>query len=210
METANNIGLNDVQIVESDGSKLIAVKRVDVDLNSEQGREMALADNAVAAADLDWDKEAIAEAGIDADDWGIDILGFDVDEMVDEASLGTVKEYDESTKYDSNNFFREKLSSNIKKEIDVAIKSGQIRPEVQEVLKARAEQCSIFNFDEITKFYRSGDASEEEKKLLEKLYLVFISPKEAVEKGIVSIDKLTGEIYDNELMESQDVENEAD
>lgn len=209
VETANNIGFNDVQIVESDGSKLIAVKRVDVDINSDQGREMALADNAVAAADLEWDKELINETVENAGDWGVDVLGFEVDEMVDAASLGTVKEFDKNTNYDLKNLFRSKLSTDIEKEIKEGAKSGEIRPEIKEVLEARASQCSIFNFDEITKFYRSGNASESEKRLLEKLYLVFISPKEAVEKGIITIDKLTGEIYDNTLMESQVTENEA-
>ena len=75
VETAAQIGLDDVQIVESDGTKIIAVKRTDIDLDSKQGREMALADNATAAADLQWDTEAIAEVeeefDIDADDWGV-------------------------------------------------------------------------------------------------------------------------------------------
>jgi hypothetical protein len=49
-EIAGQIGLDDVQIVESDGTKIIAVKRTDIDLDSKQGREMALADNATARA----------------------------------------------------------------------------------------------------------------------------------------------------------------
>lgn len=57
VETAGQIGLEDVQIVESDGTKLIAVKRTDIDLDSKEGREMALADNATSAADLSWDYE---------------------------------------------------------------------------------------------------------------------------------------------------------
>ena len=79
-EIAGQIGLEDVQIVESDGSKIIAVKRTDIDLDSQKGREMALADNATGAADLQWDAEAIAEVeeefDIDAGDWGVN-LDFD-------------------------------------------------------------------------------------------------------------------------------------
>lgn len=75
VETASQIGLEDVQIVETDGTKIIAVKRTDIDLDSKQGREMALADNATGAADLQWDAEAIAEVeeefDIDAGDWGV-------------------------------------------------------------------------------------------------------------------------------------------
>ena len=75
VETAGQIGLEDVQIVESDGTKLIAVKRTDIDLDSKQGREMALADNATSAADLDWDVETLAdisnEYDFDLNGWGI-------------------------------------------------------------------------------------------------------------------------------------------
>ena len=52
VENAMAIGMEDVQIVESDGTKIIAVKRTDIDLDSEQGREMALADNASAKANI--------------------------------------------------------------------------------------------------------------------------------------------------------------
>lgn len=79
-EIAGQIGLDDVQIVESDGSKIIAVKRTDIDLDSKQGREMALADNATASVDLAWDEEQIQfaeeEFGVVAEEWGVS-LGFD-------------------------------------------------------------------------------------------------------------------------------------
>lgn len=56
-QKAGEIGLEDVQIIESDGTKLIAVKRTDIDLDSEAGRELALADNAVSKVNLEWDEE---------------------------------------------------------------------------------------------------------------------------------------------------------
>jgi len=57
-------GLQDVMIVESDGTQLIAVKRTDIDLDSPQGREMALADNASAKANIVFDAELVeAELG---------------------------------------------------------------------------------------------------------------------------------------------------
>ena len=74
-EIAGQIGLDDVQIVESDGTKIIAVKRTDIDLDTKQGREMALADNATGAADLQWDAEelqkAMDEFAITPQDWGV-------------------------------------------------------------------------------------------------------------------------------------------
>ncbi len=83
-EIAGQIGMDDVQIVESDGTKIIAVKRTDIDLDTKQGREMALADNATAAADLAWDAEAIAEVegefDIDVSDWGVN-LDFETEDI---------------------------------------------------------------------------------------------------------------------------------
>ena len=73
VEAAGNIGLEDVEIVKSDGKKIIAVQRTDIELDSEAGREMALADNATASADLSWDEDLIGEEsekwGFDAGDW---------------------------------------------------------------------------------------------------------------------------------------------
>lgn len=77
VEAAGSIGLEDMQIVETTGDKIIAVKRTDVSLNSKKGRIMAMADNATAAADLNWNMGRIAAAtekyGIDTEDWGLDI-----------------------------------------------------------------------------------------------------------------------------------------
>jgi DNA modification methylase len=76
VENAMAIGMEDVQIVESDGTKIIAVKRTDIDLDSEQGREMALADNASAKANIVFDAEVIeAELGeAVCVEWGIELV----------------------------------------------------------------------------------------------------------------------------------------
>jgi DNA modification methylase len=68
-------GLNDVMIVESDGTQLIAVKRTDIDLDTPEGREMALADNASAKANIVFDAELVeAELGeAVCVEWGIDV-----------------------------------------------------------------------------------------------------------------------------------------
>ena len=73
VENAMSIGMDDVQIVESDGSRIIAVKRTDIDLDTPEGREMALADNATAKANIVFDAELIeAELGeAVCEEWGI-------------------------------------------------------------------------------------------------------------------------------------------
>lgn len=69
------LGGEKVIVVETEGDTLVAVKRTDVDLDSQAGRELALADNATQRADLEWNTEVIKEAqekwGLDADAWGV-------------------------------------------------------------------------------------------------------------------------------------------
>lgn len=75
VETAANIGAEDIRIIETTGDELVVVKRTDVDLDTKEGREMALADNATSAADLEWDMENLQmieeDFDIDLDDWGV-------------------------------------------------------------------------------------------------------------------------------------------
>lgn len=98
VETAGQIGLEDVQVVESDGKKIIAVKRTDIDLDSKEGREMALADNATASADLEWDMENLAEAvqdyDLELDKWGITL---DLSETPDTGSTTTEDNFSDKT-----------------------------------------------------------------------------------------------------------------
>jgi DNA modification methylase len=89
VENAMAIGMEDVQIVESDGTKIIAVKRTDIDLDSEQGREMALADNASAKANIIFDAEVIeAELGeAVCVEWGIELAKEEPEAQEDDFSV---------------------------------------------------------------------------------------------------------------------------
>ncbi len=86
IENAAAIGMENVVVVETTGDQIVAVKRTDIDLDTRQGREMALADNATAAANLRWDEEALKRACEEYElapkDWGVDVDSldfFDVD-----------------------------------------------------------------------------------------------------------------------------------
>lgn len=96
VEAAGQIGLEDVEIVETTGEKIIAVKRTDIDLNTEKGRKMAFADNQTGAVDLSWDEEKLKLHFNEEDliKWGgANILGSEVDwDKVNELSDDT---YDE-------------------------------------------------------------------------------------------------------------------
>lgn len=69
------IGLENVLIVDTDGNTLVAVRRSDIDLDSERGREMAIADNATSKANLKWNETLLMQCAermkINMPDWGI-------------------------------------------------------------------------------------------------------------------------------------------
>lgn len=63
----------DIIVVKTDGTKLVVVQRTDLDLGTRRGKEMALADNATAKANLSWDYEALG-ADFQTDEleaWGV-------------------------------------------------------------------------------------------------------------------------------------------
>ena len=93
VEAAGQVGLENVKIVETDGSEIIAVKRTDMTLDSEKGREMALADNATASADLEWDKDTLGEffEPEDVEQWGVD-LDWDAGKEIEEDEAPEVDE----------------------------------------------------------------------------------------------------------------------
>lgn len=216
-ENAATIDMDDVIIVETDGTKLVAVKRTDIDLDSEQGRRMALADNATSAANLEWDEDQLramqAEMdGFNPEDWGVKMLKKAVEEaeaMIGQASsTEATASYSDDTNYDLSKLIRSDVNAEIRNKIDKGIASGEIRKEIAQILDIRAKQCTIFNFDEIIKFYRSNDATALERELLRRLYLVFVAPKELFEQHVLRLNDVASRIYDDELMSKGETDDE--
>src|ERR1035437_1220271 len=77
-ENAGAIGMDDVIVVQSDGTKLVAVQRTDLDLDDPHTRQLAIADNRAGQVSLDWDTETLkglVEDGVDlAPFWTADEL----------------------------------------------------------------------------------------------------------------------------------------
>ncbi len=62
VEEAREAGITEVIVVPTDGTKIVAVQRTDLDLGEGgTARELAYADNRVAELGLDWDADAIAQ-----------------------------------------------------------------------------------------------------------------------------------------------------
>jgi hypothetical protein len=61
VENAGGIGLEDVIVVQTDGTKLVAVQRMDLDLaTDERAKGLAIADNRAGQVLLEWDGEVLA------------------------------------------------------------------------------------------------------------------------------------------------------
>lgn len=88
-EKAGELGFENVVIVETDGRTIVAVKRNDVDLDSQVGRELALADNATSKANLAWDEEQIKLCAegfqFEPEDWGVTLSEVAEEEEEEEA-----------------------------------------------------------------------------------------------------------------------------
>lgn len=87
VEAAGQIGIIKTKVIETTGDEIVVVKRTDVKLDSKKGREMAIADNATAAMDLEWDEENLKEEtkkwGIDTEEWGVEATWGDEQEIVE-------------------------------------------------------------------------------------------------------------------------------
>lgn len=71
LQQAVEMGLG-VVVVKTDGKALVVVQREDVDLDTNEGRALALADNRVSEVDLDWDGQELKKLMED----GLDVSEF--------------------------------------------------------------------------------------------------------------------------------------
>lgn len=76
VQAAATMGMK-VRVIETTGDELVAVKRTDIDIDSKEGRELALADNRTAQINLAWDEPNLEAAalqfGLDASDFGLEM-----------------------------------------------------------------------------------------------------------------------------------------
>ena len=80
-EAAINVGLKDAIVIETEGDELVAVKRTDIHLDTKEGRELALADNATSALNLAYDINNLQQVILEFDDFDPEEWGFDRDDL---------------------------------------------------------------------------------------------------------------------------------
>jgi len=68
VENAGALGIEEVQVIQTDGKRIIAVQRMDLDMAKDpKARELALADNRAAELNLEWAGDVLAEMGQEID-----------------------------------------------------------------------------------------------------------------------------------------------
>lgn len=77
VERAVDLGFEEIIVVPTDGKQLVATQRVDVDLDTPEGRRLALLDNRVSEVDLSWNPDVLKELQSEID---LSAL-FDTDEL---------------------------------------------------------------------------------------------------------------------------------
>lgn len=188
-ELARDAGIKKVIVIDAKPDELVAVRRGDVDLDSEKGREMALADNATGAANLDWDDEALARAqeeiGLSVEDWNVSI-GQKIDDTYSRKIEAPV--YEPSG---VNPNLSDCYDSTKTEELIEEIKEADLPGEVREFLIYAAYRHTEFNYGMIADYY--CNATKEIQELFENSALVIIDFKKAIEKGFV---RLTDELLE--------------
>ncbi len=81
---AKKAGIRKVRVIETDGTELIAVKRTDISIDSQEGREMALLDNRTAQINLSWDEAELADVTAEIEGFDASQFGFDISQVANE------------------------------------------------------------------------------------------------------------------------------
>ena len=74
-------GFRKVVIVDSDADTLVAVRRKDVDLDSKEGRDMALLDNLTTQKNLAWDEVELQQVGANVEGFDVGDFGVSIDQL---------------------------------------------------------------------------------------------------------------------------------
>ena len=196
-ETAKELGIKDVIVVETDGTKVIAVKRTDLSLNSEKGREMALADNKTAQENIDLDYIKMKEE-LDREVLKV----YNVKEPLKSKTEELSKLQYNSCYYEP----KEKPTLKLEECVNLekfnaklhALNEFNLTENQKEVLKLFAYRFIKIDFESVANYY-AFNATEEEKKAIERLRLVLVDNGE---QGFIEDDMLR--ILNTEIIEEME------
>jgi hypothetical protein len=190
------LGLDDVVVIQTDGRQLVAVQRTDIDLDTPQGRELAIADNRTGELNLNWDSDVIsqmADSGVDLDQfWSPDELDDLLGNLQDSGSSD-----EESNPYtkkiEAPIYVPEGEKPDIKELYDMAktseliqeINQAEISKDEKKFLIEAAKRHTVFDYKKIANYYAHSPKHVQE--LMERSALVIIDFGKAIENGYVNL-----------------------
>ena len=187
-ENFGELGLEDVKIVETDGRTLVAVKRNDIDLDTPEGREFALADNQTAKSNIDFDFDILEdELGEQTlQEWGLEPI---------EESENIYTQKIEAPKYEPTGEkpnIEDLLDDEKTKDFIEKINKSKATKQEKEFLKKAAYRHLTFNYKNIAEFYIHSN--KEVQELMEQSALVIIDFEKAIENGYIQLsEKITNQ-----------------
>lgn len=193
LESAASIGM-EVQVVKSDGKKLIVVQRDDLDLmKDDNARRLAYADNRSSQLGLEWDLDQIQ---LDIDE-GIDLSGVFTDKeleiMIDDSDIGLSENYNRKITapiYEPKGDKPEisELYDSAKTErMNQIIRDADISDDIKAFLHIASSRHTVLDFHNIAEYY--AHAPIEIQELMEQSALVIIDFDKAIENGFVQMSK---------------------
>lgn len=204
-EAARKAGIENVVVVPTDGKTLIAVQRTDIDINTPEGRNLALADNATASLNLKWDKDRLnefKESGLISaqNEWSLPLHVWEVinvnGEYVSKYAITTESVHYTPTRTAPPSFsemYNTEKASELCRGIDSALEKKEITEDEAVFLRAAAARHITFHFAGIAEYYAHASAAMQ--RLMEESVLVVIDFNDAIDKGLI---KLTKDLLENE------------
>ena len=168
---AMGAGIKKVRVIETTGDELIAVKRTDIELDSKEGRELALADNLTTQVNLSWDRAELAAvaddvAGFEVSDWGVDLempemTGGEEDEM-EARRLEFEKRMEAGEAVEGDENYKDFVKKfEIKKTTDDCYTPEEVYEAVADYV---SEQYGLSRVNFVRPFYPGGDYQKYEYK----------------------------------------------
>lgn len=189
VETAKKLGRRKIKVIETTGDEIVVVKRTDVDINTKQGREMALADNTTSAVDLCWNKDEIEKAkekwDVIPEAWGLNDNREEIaskDSAYEQKIVTPIYEITGDVPEVSTIVDARKVKSLL-----YDIDKSSAPKNVKEMLKICAYRHAVIDFSKMAEFY--AHANKQIQTLMEDSGLVIIDYDKAIANGFVEVVK---------------------
>lgn len=183
VEAAKSLNKKSIRIIDTTGDELVVVRRTDLDIDSEEGRRLALADNATSAVNLAWNYDELEKArevwNVKPEDWGVDMK---VSEDNSDSRNITATERLSDLAFNDIYYTPSEIPDiklrdcvNLDKynaKMD-AIREMNLTDEQVKILTLFAYRFIKIDFEMVANYY-AFNATDEERKAMERLRLVLV------------------------------------